>query len=198
MYQLSPDMKHNCKYCQNHCIKNGVQNSIQKFLCKICNKYQQHTYLYKRLDTETKQNIVNLTQEGVGMSSISRLVKTSRSTVQRSIYRIGSTIRKPIYNEFRQEYELDEMTLTIAGMKDIYLIYAINRQTRNVIDFIIGNRTKLNIKKVVDSVLNYQPKIIFKDGLNSYPSLIPKYIHRPGRRLTNRIERKNLTIKKFC
>jgi IS1 family transposase len=77
----------------------------------------------------------------------------------------------------------------------MYLIYAINRRSRKVIDFVIGNRTKENIKKVVASIMNYHPKRIFTDGLNSYPSLIPKPIHKPGRRLTNRIERKNLTLR---
>jgi IS1 family transposase len=110
---------------------------------------------------------------------------------------IGNIISKPLYGECNEEYELDEMTVTIAGKKDIFLIYAINRRTRQVIDFFIGNRTKENITRVVDSVLSYSPKTVFTDRLNSYPALIPKEIHRPGRRLTNRIERKNLTLRNF-
>jgi IS1 family transposase len=100
-----------------------------------------------------------------------------------------------MFNEWNEEYELDEMTVTIANKKDIYIIYAINRKTRQVIDFFVGNRTKENIKKVVDSVLFYSPGKIFTDRLNIYPSLIPATIHHPGRRLTNRIERKNLTLR---
>ena len=53
----------------------------------------------------------------------------------------------------------------------------------------------LKLRKVVEAVLMYNPKTIFTDRLNSYPSLIPKEIHKPGRRLTNRIERKNLTFR---
>jgi len=141
--------------------------------------------------------IINLTKEGSGISSIARLVGVSKSIIQRRLFEMGSKINKPIFNEYDQKYELDEMTVKVAGEQDVYLIYAINRNTRKVIDFFVGNRTKENIKKVVDSVLRYHPKTIFTDGLNSYPSLIPKRIHKPGRRLTNRIERKNLTLRNF-
>ncbi len=138
-----------------------------------------------------------MTKEGVGISSISRLLKLSKSMVQREIYEAGNAIKRPVYNEYQQEYELDEMTLTIAGKQDVFLIYAINRKTRRIVDFFVGNRTKINIKKVVDSVMIYTPKRIFTDRLNSYPALIPRLIHKPGRRLTNRIERKNLTLRNF-
>jgi IS1 family transposase len=124
-------------------------------------------------------------------------MKRSKSTIQKILLETSSKVCKPFLQESNEEYELDEMAVTIAGSKDVYLIYAINRRTRKVVDFFIGNRTKENIKKVVDAVLFYSPKIIFTDRLNSYPSLIPKAIHRPGRRLTNRIERKNLTLRNF-
>jgi IS1 family transposase len=168
---------------------------VQKYLCKTCNKYQQKTYRYRKYTELEKKDIINLTKEGSSISSISRIVLRSKSSIQREIYKAGNLIYKPIYNENSEEYELDEMTLMIAGKKDIYLIYAINRRTRQVVDFFIGNRTKENIKRVVDSVLNYSPKTIYTDRLNSYPSLIPSTIHKPGRRLTNRIERKNLTFR---
>lgn len=104
---------------------------------------------------------------------------------------------RPDYKEENEQYELDEMPVKIAGKEGIYLIYAINRRTRKVIDFLIENRTKENIRKVVETVLMHRPKVIFTDGLNCYPSLIPKTIHRQGIRLTNRIERNNLSIRTF-
>ncbi|MBN8696082.1 MAG: IS1 family transposase [Bacteroidetes bacterium] len=188
-------MNHICKYCNNTCIKKGVRNFVQKYLCKICNKYQQKAYKYRKYTELEKKDIINLTKEGACISSISRIILRSKSSIQREIYKAGNLVYKPLYNENNEEYELDEMTLMIAGKKDIYLIYAINRRTRQVVDFFIGNRTKENIKRVVDSVLCYFPKTVYTDRLNSYPSLIPSAIHKPGRRLTNRIERKNLTFR---
>lgn len=186
---------HQCRYCRKACIKKGVRNTVQKYQCKECGKYQQSEYTYRVLSVEKLQEITCLTKEGLGISSISRTVNLSKSMVQRSLFRAGNALKKPLLGESGGDYELDEMTLTIAGHKDVYLIYSINRDTRQVVDFFIGNRTKENIRRVVDTVLSYDPRRVFTDGLNSYPSLIPKDIHRPGRRLTNRIERKNLTFR---
>jgi IS1 family transposase len=149
----------------------------------------------KRLTEEDKNQIALYSKEGCWISSIARLMKRSKSTIQKTLAETADKISKPTPQENNEEYELDEMSVTIAGKKDIYLIYAINRRTQQVMDFCLGNRTKGNIKKVVDSVLFYSPKTIFTDRLNSYPSLIPSSIHRSGKRLTNRIERKNLTLR---
>lgn len=54
---------------------------------------------------------------------------------------------------------------------------------------------KKTLKKVVDKVLEYCPRRIYTDGLNIYPVLIDKAIHKPGRYITNRIERLNLTFR---
>jgi insertion element IS1 protein InsB len=189
-------MNHSCNYCKTICIKKGIRNKTQKYFCKNCSKYQQKKYKY-RTQICFVNDVLRFTVEGNSISSTARLTGISKSSVQRKLYSEGAKINKPVFEECNQEYELDEMTLTIAGMKDIYLIYAINRKTRQVIDFVIGNRTKENIKKVVDSVLFYRPRRIFTDGLNSYPSLIPSQIHKPGRHITNRIERKNLTLRNF-
>ncbi|MBA3682068.1 MAG: IS1 family transposase [Bacteroidetes bacterium] len=187
----------NCNYCTNTCIKKGIRNSVQKYHCKSCGKWQQQKYTYRKFESSEKRNIVSLTKEGASISSISRLIKRSKSIIQKQIFLAGKTINKPHYNEYYQDYELDEMSIKIAGQEDIYLIYAINRTTRKVIDFFIGGRTKENISKVVSAVLCYHPKTIYTDKLNVYPSLIPKKIHKPGRRLTNRIERKNLSLRNF-
>ncbi|MCZ8285923.1 MAG: IS1 family transposase [Bacteroidia bacterium] len=194
---MSPERKHTCHYCNHTCIRKGIRNQIQKYYCKRCCKYQQQQYCYRKLDKETMMKVLAQSIDGSGISSIARSVSRSKSTVQRVLELSAKGLTKPDYKECNQEYELDEMSVTIAGKEDTYLIYAINRRTRKVVDFLIGNRTKENIRKVVETVLRYHPKIIFTDGLNSYPSLIPKIIHRPGRRLTNRIERKNLSIRNF-
>lgn len=188
-------MKHFCNYCKTLCIKKGVRNGIQKYVCPDCGRYQQSKYTYKLYDVKQDEEIIRYSKEGCGISSIARLTGLSKSMVQLRLTEISNLLKKPVYKERNQEYELDGMSVKVAGEKDIYLIYAINRRTRKIIDFVIGKRTKENIKKVIDSIMHYYPKRIFTDGLNSYPSLIAKNIHKPGRRLTNRIERKNLTLR---
>jgi insertion element IS1 protein InsB len=91
---------------------------------------------------------------------------------------------------------MDELK-TFSGYKknEQWLIYAINKGTRDVVDMLVGRRIKENVKAVVDKVLKFSPRKIYTDGLNMYPTLIDKSIHRPGRYVTNRIERKNLTLR---
>jgi IS1 family transposase len=127
---------------------------------------------------------------------MSRLLKISKSSVQRLIIRIASTIQIPIYNEENQSYEMDEL-YTYCGNKkqECWLIYTINKTSGKVIDFSVGRRNKVNIKYVVDSLLLLNPKHIYTDKLNIYPGLITSTIHKVFSRCTNKIERHNLTLR---
>jgi len=80
---------------------------------------------------------------------------------------------------------------------ELWLIYAINRNTKRIIDFVVGRRTKENIAIIVTALLNLQPKAIYSDRLNIYESLICKTIHKIYTRCINYIERKNLTLRTF-
>lgn len=76
-----------------------------------------------------------------------------------------------------------------------YITYGINRVTKQVISFVVGRRSKENIKQVIDTLLSLHPRKIYTDGLNIYPSLIPSSIHKVFRFHTNVIERNNLTLR---
>ena len=128
-------IKHICNYCQSPCIKKGIRKGVQKFLCKNCHKYQQNKYTYKYLNAKEEDDIINLTKEGMGISSISRFLKISKSNVQRKILKIGNATEKPVYDECRQKYELDEMTVSIAGVKDIFLIFIQSSQHNHFLIF---------------------------------------------------------------
>lgn len=93
-------------------------------------------------------------------------------------------------------YELDEMW-TYVGNKDneCWVIYAISRTTRLPVVLKVGRRSKENLREVVNQLLLLNPKRIYTDRLKMYNELIPKAIHRKGRRKINYIERKiSLTV----
>jgi len=185
-----------CIYCKNNCIRKGKYKSIQRYQCKHCKKYQQQKYIRPIIPEQKYTWVKNLTIEGSGISSISRLLAISKSSVQRIIIRIAGKIQVPVYQETNQSYEMDELR-TYCGNKnrECWIMYIINKITGKVIDFAIGRRTKENIKQVVNSVLILKPKRIYTDGLNIYPTLIPKVIHKIFRYCTNKIERHNLTLR---
>jgi len=186
-----------CKYCQNHCIKKGVRSTgKQCYQCKNCKKYQQSTYIKIHITQEQYNWVLNLHNEGNSLSGIGRLLHISVSSVQRVIIRLVRLKTKPVIQEKGEEYEMDELC-TFCGKKEnrIWLIYAINRRTRQIVDFVIGRRTRENIGKVVNNVLALDPKCICTDKMNMYPTLIGINRHKTYARCTNHIERKNLTLR---
>jgi len=111
--------------------------------------------------------LIKLNNEGMGISSISRILDISKSSVQRIILRLSSMIQKPVFSEYNETYEIDELRTYVGNKKnESWVIYAINKANGNIIDLVVGRRTKENIRKVVDTILSYSPKRIYTDGLN--------------------------------
>ena len=186
----------NCHYCNNVCVKSGSRKGVQRYRCKSCKKYQQAAYAKFRIVQEKYDWVVKLNNEGCGISNIARLLQISKSSVQRVIERMAA--RLPILppNETGQSYEIDELRTYCGDRKnELWLIYAINRKSKRIIDFLVGRRTKENISKVLFTLQELRPKYIYSDGLNIYTSLISKSIHKIYLHCTNYIERKNLTLR---
>lgn len=142
--------------------------------------------------------LIKLKKKGVSIRGISDLLGVSASSVVRYIRRIAATIIKPANVEYNQVYEIDEMQTYIGSNIEanrVYVMYCINRTTKEVIDFIVGRRTKENLNILVSVVLALSPKRICTDGLNIYRSIIPSTIHNVSQYGTNRIERKNLSLR---
>ena len=188
----------NCKYCNQPCIKKGLRNGLQQFYCKFCKKYQRATYIRRSLSAAEQDCLVKLMRKGVGVRGISYVLSIAASSVVRYIRRILAAIVKPPKVECRQVYEVDEMQTYIGSNIEanrVYVMYCINRTTKEVIDFIVGRRTKENLNILVSIVLALSPKRICTDGLNIYRSIIPSAMHNNSQYGTNRIERKNLSLR---
>ena len=191
-----------CKQCAGRCTKAGKQpNGTQKFQCKGCKKYQQASYRYTACQPGTNRAIIAHVKEGCGIWNTARLMGIAKGTVISRIKSIATQIKPPKAQEKDLSYEVDELYTFIGNKEDsLYVCYAIERKTRTVIDFVVGPRTKENLKSVTDKLLELSPKKIYTDGLNIYPSLIPKSIHQAGkfgtlRSDSYRIERQNLNLR---
>ena len=79
--------------------------------------------------------------------------------------------------------------------KRYWIVYAIDRVTREVIDFKVGRRTKRTLKRIVDTLLLAGAKKIYTDKLKLYEYLIPQEVHERSQYKINRIERKNLSVR---
>lgn len=186
-----------CQYCQGLCLKKGCHKRRQLYRCKCCLKYQRANYTRLRISDEKKEMVMAFHNEGLSISSISRLLKISKSTVLKIIAEIARKIDLSPISEQEQEYEVDELyTYTGNKQNECWIIYAINKATGKVIDFTVGKRTIENVKKVINSLLLLNPKRIFTDRLNIYPGLIEKAKHIASAYRINHIERRNLNLRK--
>ena len=185
----------NCPNCQSKPVKYGRSQNKQRYYCKSCRKTWLASYAKQACLPSVNQHIIALTQEGCGIRSISRLLNISATTVLSRIKKIADGIKKPAIPTGRT-YEVDELKTYIKKKtNDYWVIYAIDKESSRVIDFKVGKRSKKNIKRVTDTLLLAESKQIYTDGLDIYRFVIPEKIHRVKRYGTNRIERKNLSLR---
>ena len=134
-----------CRYCENsNSIKKGMRKSIQRYYCKACKKYFQTEYTYKAYNLEVNNLLCQLLKESCGILSISRILNISCGTVLSRMLKISKAIQ-PIYFQKRGcKFEIDEMWTFIKRKEDFtWLTYAIERETKSVIDFFIGSKSPL-------------------------------------------------------
>jgi insertion element IS1 protein InsB len=179
------------------CQKAGLQkNGLQKYYCRPCNKYQQAAYRYRAYHTDTIKMIPKLLCESVGIRGIGRILQIATGTVLRKIKQIANAIAKPPIPLNRPAFEMDELR-TFLGHKgnEYWIAYAICPDTKAVIDFTVGKRSKRTLKMVVNTLLLSGVGLIKTDKLNIYQSLIPAKRHCQDIYGTNHIERHNLNLR---
>ncbi|WP_415328958.1 IS1 family transposase [Chryseobacterium sp. MMS23-Vi53] len=95
----------------------------------------------------------------------------------RRIISIANNIQRTITLN-HQQYELDEMRFFIRKKSyPQWLVYAINKNTKQVANFYIGRRSNKTLNAVVKTLLNAKAEKIYTDRLINYQYLIPKKIH---------------------
>ena len=186
-----------CKNCsKSNCIKKGKRNGKQRYYCKNCKRSFQIEYTYKAYNPETNNLIKTLLKESCGIRSISRIIGISTKTVLSRMLKISKQIKVPYFDQLECKFEVDEIWSFIGNKENrTWITYAIERQTKSVIDFFVGRKTSENIKPLINKLLLLYPKRIYTDKLNIYPSIIPKEIHSVFQYCTNVIERNNLTLR---
>ena len=186
-----------CPKCKSkEIIKNGfTKNRKQQYHCKTCATRFIDYYTNKAYLPTTNNNIIKLTKEGLGIRSTARVLQISVTTLLKRIITIAKNISKPIISKYKT-YEVDEMRSFIKRKdKLIWIVYALERETKQVVSFTIGARTNKTLNVVLTSLRLSKAKTIYTDGLKHYQFLIEKSIHKVIRFATNHIERNNLTLR---
>ena len=162
-----------CQFCKGNCQKAWKQkNGAQKLYCKRCHKYQQPVYKYKACQGEVSTMISHLVCESVGIRGIARFLQIGINTVLRRILSIADGIAKPVISRNQPSFEVDELWTYIGRKENEYwLAYALNMTTGQVVDFLIGKRTKATLKMLIDNLLASGVRKIRTDRLTHYQRL---------------------------
>jgi len=134
-----------CPYCKGKQIKHGVtHNGKMRFKCIGCDKTQVKSYTYKAYSCHINPDIVELTKEGLGIRSTARFLRISPTTVIKRILSLASTIKLPVIQK-GLTYEVDEIR-TFIKRKDklIWIVCALERESRQIVSFNTGSRTNKN------------------------------------------------------
>ncbi|WP_446685100.1 IS1 family transposase [Flavobacterium procerum] len=177
-------------------IKYGkTKSGSQRYICRACGKTRVENYLYLAYKGDINQNIIQLTKEGLGVRSTARILKISTTTLLKRIVFIARNISKPIISKGKT-YEGDELCTYIRHKKNyIWLVYALEKNSKTVVSFNVGKRTNKTPSRVLDTLKLSEAKKIFTDRLKNYRYLISEEMHSIKRFGTNHIERKNLTLR---
>jgi len=188
-------MDFSCKYCSGICIKKGIRNGCQKLLCKGCNKHQQASYSNNAYQIDLDLWIFRYVKEGLGIRSISRILKISTNTVLSRISTMANQIPRPSILKGKT-YEVDELRTYIKFKRNLYwVISAYCRETKEIVAFKVGKRNNKNLKVVIDSLLLSNAVKIYTDRLRNYISLIPRELHNVKKYSINHLERWHLTMR---
>lgn len=131
-----------CQYCQSKTIKFGKVRGRQRYRCKGSMKIQLLVYKNQAYKSSISNDIAAHVKEGCGIRSIARLLHISANAVLARIKAIAIAIQKPVVTLGRT-YEADELR-TYVGNKsnECWIIYALDKQTGQVVDFKVGYRNK--------------------------------------------------------
>lgn len=185
-----------CPYCSAACICFGRSATGNKrYRCKCCGRTHSTVYRYAACKADNNIWIAAMLKEGCGIRSIARLLKIGVSTVLRRILFIARKLKKPVITS-GHTYELDELcTYVQQKPRQCWVVYALRRDTKEVVGFTVGNRSNTVLKRVTDILVLSGAKKIYTDKLLQYKTIIPKSIHRTSLHGTNHIERMNLTLR---
>ena len=186
-----------CRHCQQGCVKAGVKSTgVQIYRCKSCKKYQQSYYKNQACHRNTDKSIVKLLVEGIGIRGIARVMNIAVTTVIDRIKQIAHSIQRTYSYVKGGTYEIDELW-TFVGNKEneTWVMYALDRETKQVVDFKVGARTKSNLECITQSTLMTLPRKVCTDGLNIYRAIVPEKLHEVGLPNTRHIERFNLNLR---
>ena len=196
-------------------IKAGSSgNGKQRYKCKNngCTTITfilDYTYIGRLL--EIKEKVVEMALNGSGIRDTARVLKISTSTVISELKKTASTIEivntsllstlnaesvEVQIKKVVEESEMDEMWSYVGKKsKQRWLWHAIDHASGQVLAYAFGNRTDSVFLQLKNLLKPFGIKKFFTDDWGAYTRHLTHEEHEIGKRNTQRIERKHLTLR---
>ncbi|WP_420882944.1 IS1 family transposase [Zooshikella ganghwensis] len=192
----------------------------QRYLCKSqsCKKSFILDYSNKAYQPGVKETIIDMTMNGSGIRDIARVLGISRNTVIDTIKKRGSelhtvnkrrleNLEKPSKTRVKIKKvlvaEVDEMwSFVNKKTNQRWFWHAIDAVSGDVLAYVLDTRQDKAFIKLKSLLKPFGIKLFCTDDWGAYSRHIPEENHVVGKRNTQKIERKHLTlrtrIKRLC
>ena len=205
-----------CPYCgSNHVGRHGYsQGGAKRYTCR--NTSCSHStfmleYIYSACQSEVRSQIIEMTLNASGIRDTARVLKISPTTVikvlkdkEDELESVNRNLLESVKNPDKlhvvisrcEEAELDEMWSFVHDKgNQRWLWHAIDHKTGKVLAYVFGRRKNVVFKKLKALLEPFGIRHYYTDDWAAYSRYLDEAKHHIGKRNTQKIERKHLTLR---
>jgi len=205
-YQLVP-----CKYCKStDVVRYGTQSGHPRFRCKECCRTFKTEYTYRAYEPGVKEHIAEMAVNGSGIRDTARVLGIGKNTVISELKKksaevvyvnphigipeITASVRH-LFDSPR-DVQIDEQWSYVGNKgEQRWLWSAIDAATGCVLSFVFGRRKDEVCEKLLANLKVFNIRTYYTDDWGSYSALIPKEKHVIGKKYTQKIENRFLSLR---
>lgn len=176
--------------CSGKVVKNGKKKTgIQNIRCKLCGLQFQEEYLYRGADHKNKGLLKRMLLRGSGVRDCAMVLGISTDCVLRCILRMGKVSEiKPRHRSYHL-VQIDEQWSYVGNkQKKVWLLYAICKQSGEILAANWGKRNKKSIKDLLKKLQEIAVNFYCTDNWRAFAEVLPKEKHILGKKYTKKIE----------
>jgi len=185
-----------CHNCRTECRKFGKRGNRQRYQCNQCRKVftdaRDNTLDGMYLSVEKAETILKLLLEGNSVSSVERLTEIHHTTILKLLVLVGERCERFLSEKIRnmrvKDVEADELWCFVqkkeghkradeAGVEtigDAYTFVGIERNTKLVLAWHLGRRTKVHTMLFMQKLRNaVNPQHWFQLTADGFPPYVP-------------------------
>jgi len=203
----------NCPKCKSTNVTKFGTSSVgnQRYRCKDCQKSFQREYVYEACDPSTRSKIYFLTINGNGTRAIARSLNIDPGTVTSTLKSFEAMLWHVNYDYLlelaEQDIEIEVISGTEAEMDEMWsfvhdksqqywLWWAIDHRTGVPLAFCFGTRKHKHLDELKLLLEDFNITTVYADDNPVYNKVDCDLV--VGKRNTQKIERKHLSLRTWC